>query len=158
MTGNIVHLDGTRIFQSSDDMRAERSIADEIQAKWKCELHSFGSLAPVDWYAVRYGRMVGVLELKRQSKPFGTYPTVMLSIRKWLCLTLASTAFNVPAIFVVAYSDALCWVGLTDVDASAVHMTGNRQRNGQGGNDYEPIILVPTTKLRLINQPIRPQP
>lgn len=143
---NIVHLDGTRIFQTAEDLRGQSEVADAISAAWNCELHSFGALAPIDWYALRYGRMVGVLELKGRDYGFDQYPTIFISVRKWLALTLAATALGTPAIFVAKFSDGIWWVPLADIDTSHITITGWSKPRAR--NDTEPLIRIPTSQLR----------
>lgn len=148
---NVVHLDGSHIFHKPEDQRAERDVAEQISAIWKCELHSFGSLSPIDWYAVRYGRMVGVLELKARGHTAETYPTVFLNVRKWLALSLATIGLHVPAIFVVKFIDKTCWTPLAEINASRV-VIGGCARQVKAVNDIEPVIEVPITILRRLDE------
>lgn len=144
---NVVHIDGTHIFRTQEDRDAEREVASQIEAAWHCELREFGALSPVDWYAVRMSRMIGVLELKARSHSVSAYATIFLNVRKWLALSLAQVGMGVPAVFVVKFSDDLRWIPLVDIDPQRLSIAGCR-RLVKAKNDIEPIIEVPVNRLR----------
>lgn len=138
------HLDGTPIFATAEDKAAESYAAEAIEAAWGCEVRSFGQLAPIDFFAVRDGRLVGVLEVKHRTHRLNDYPTAMLNVRKWLALLLASEGLRVPALYVHVWPDAAGWINVADVDPTKVRVGGCSQRV-KSVSDVEPVILVPTS-------------
>lgn len=147
---NLVALDGTRIFQTADDRASEEAVADVLARAWKCEIRHFADLSPLDWYGIRHNRIVGVLELKCRSHPIDKFPTVFLSVRKWLALQFASLGLAVPGIFVVQFADVLRWIPVADVDARAVRLAGGVRRI-KSASDTEPLIEVPIAQLRAVS-------
>ncbi len=149
-----LHVDGSPVFSTDADRAGETDVAAMLERAWHCTIAPFGPLAPIDFYATRDGRLVGVLELKTRSQASDRFPTVFLSVRKWLALTLAETGLGCPAIFVVRFADAIRWVSVRTVDASAVELGGcalprNRRRGAiTGASDREPVILVPIATMR----------
>ena len=148
---NIVHLDGTSVFQTAGDRTSEQEISAELEQCWRCSIRQFGALSPVDWYAERFGRLVGVLELKSRAHTHLTHPTVFLNVRKWLALGLASIGLGCPALFVVRFTDDLCWIRLSEIDASA-HRIAGCLRVVKSHNDIEPVIEVPAQQLRSLRR------
>ena len=142
-----MHLDGSQIFATPEDMAAEDEISSAVEAAWDCTLKRFGALAPVDWFAVRHDRVVGVLELKTRTHSIAEYSTVFLNVRKWLALTLAACGLGVPAIFVVRFTDGVRWCSVREVDASQIRI-GGCSRVVKAANDIEPVIEVPVTLMR----------
>lgn len=128
------------------DRFTQAVVLQELEAAWTCEVKLFGPFCALDYYLLRDGRMVAVAELKARTHPHGTYPTVFLSLRKWLALTLASVGMGVPALFVVRFTDGAYWLRVGEVDASAVRVAGRYDRGA--ANDVEPIIQVPLSKFR----------
>jgi hypothetical protein len=143
------HLDGSPIFKTEIDERNENEVSAAIAAAWRCNVRSFGRLSPIDWYAERDGRLVGVLELKSRSHPSSKHPTVFLNVRKWLTLAMASMGLGVPAIFVVRFEDQTLWVPLSKVDASSVRM-GGCSRIVKSRSDVEPVIEIPVKDMTLL--------
>jgi hypothetical protein len=141
------HLDGSPIFKTADDERNERDVAAVVEAVWRCELHSFGRLSPVDWYATRAGRLVGVLELKSRTHPHDRYGTVFLNVRKWLALVLAATGLGCPAVFAVKFTDHTRWIDVADVDIRNARIGGCRTVV-KARSDVEPVIEVPVSAMR----------
>lgn len=143
------YLDGTPVFITAQDRQVEAEVAAVLEKAWGCELRSFGPLCPVDCYAIRGGRLVGLAEIKSRSHASTAYETVFLNMRKWLALTLGSVAVGVPALFAVRFTDGVFWVPVADVDARSVTVGGRRDRAGVS-NDIEPVILVPVAIMRKV--------
>lgn len=143
----IIGPDGGLEFTSPEDEAHEREVANQIEAAWSCHLRPFGRLSPLDWYAERHGRLVGVLELKSRSHASTTYPTVYLNVRKWLALQLAAIGLGVPALFVVRFTDTVKWtrIGMPETSTATI---GGCLRLVKSRSDIEPIIEVPVTDLR----------
>jgi hypothetical protein len=137
----LTHIDGTAIFKSPEDRARERAIADRIEKVWDCKIVEFAALAPIDFYAKRVGRVVGVLELKDRDHTRTEYPTVYLNVRKWLGLLLTNIGLGVPALFVVQFKDFIGGVSVTAVDPKRLSIAGAR-------DNKEPVIEVPIKQLR----------
>jgi hypothetical protein len=146
---NVVHLDGTPIFQTKEDRQNQSDIAKLVEQAWKCSLRPFGALAAIDWYADRYGRLIGVLELKARSHASDQHATVFLNVRKWLALSLASVGLGIPAVYVVRFIDTTKWISIADIDARN-HTIGGCARIVKSSTDIEPVILVPISAMRTL--------
>jgi hypothetical protein len=142
-----VHLDGTPIFASSADSSAERAVGKLLEAAWGCSIRSFGALSPIDWYAERHGRLVGLIEIKARSHRLDRYPTVFLNVRKWLALQLGACGLGCPALYVVKFEDGVCWIEVTNVDAKE-HSIGGCMRIVKSVNDVEPVIRIRVSEMR----------
>lgn len=138
--------DGTATYATDADRTSERDVARALEQAWACELRPFGSLAPVDWYALRHGRIVGIAELKSRSHAAGTHETVWLNVRKWLALHLASVGMGVRGVFVVRFADDTRWIDVSDIDARRVRVAGCR-RIVKSASDVEPVIEVPVESM-----------
>lgn len=136
-------------FKTEEDERNEQEVAKIIEAAWSCECRSFGKVAPLDWFFVRNGDMVGVGELKTRSHSSNQYPTVYLNVRKWLALRLAETGLGVRAVFVVRWSDCAKWINVSEIDASRF-IIGGCKRIVKSRNDIEPVIEVPIEAMKLL--------
>ena len=154
----LVHLDGSEIFQNAGDLAIEDEVAAIVAKEWskkhgeagKLSVVHFAPLSPIDWYAVRYDRMVGLLELKSPREEMGAHKNVLLNLRKWLALSLGSVGFGVPAIFVVRWNDGnVRWLPLRRIDASR-HRIGGCKRIVHSPHNIEPVIEVPVDSMRAL--------
>lgn len=145
-----IHLDGTPIFKSQEDEKNENEISSLLENAWGCTLGSFGKLSAIDWYAVKNGRLVGLLELKSRTHESTKFPTVFLNVRKWLALALASNGLGTPAIFVVRFTDCVKYIFLQDIDATKIKIGGLTSIK-KSRNDIEPLIEVDISKMRSLD-------
>lgn len=136
-----LNTDGTPMFTSAADIAAEDEILRAVGAKWGCEMHKFGGrLCPVDSYALRDGRLTGVVEVRRRYHASTKYETVFLSFRKWISLQLASYALGVPPVFAVGFDDGIWWIDTRRVSGPA-RMAGSA--NVKSSTDVELMFDVP---------------
>lgn len=144
--------DGTPIFATDHDKANEDFVAGLIERVWHCEVRPFGNLCPVDFYALRDGRMVAVLELKSRTVASTRYDSVFLNVRKWLSLVIAGVGLGCPAIFVVNFTDGLKYIRVDEIDARSIRI-GGCAKIVKSMTDIEPVILVPIQQMRSINDP-----
>lgn len=144
------HIDGTLIFQTAEDRRAQQAVADALAPVWRCQIEHFPELNPIDWYAARFKRMTGLLELKVRHNPTTRYPTVFLSVAKWFALTHGAMGFNIPSAFVVQFTDDLRWIPIDEVDPTLHTIAGTAGLRADGRSDHEPVIEVPVKDMQSI--------
>jgi hypothetical protein len=141
--------DGTPTFATASDTANEDTARAKLEAAWGCELRRFGHLAPIDWFAVKHGRLTGLVELKTRTHAVGRFPTVFLNLRKWLALTLGQAGTGARALFAVQWTDSLRWVPVAQIDASAIAIGGTMQIV-KAASDIEPVIHVPVETMRVV--------
>lgn len=146
-----LNTDGKPMFSNEQDLANEEHTRVLLEKEWKCEVHSFGRWSAIDYYAVRHGNMVAVLELKSRTHEKGKYPTVFLNVRKWLALMLAQSGLGCPAVFVVGFVDGLYYVMVSEIDASKITIGGTTRRV-KSQTDIEPVINVPIKQLKAIRK------
>lgn len=141
--------DGTPLHANDYDLAAETEVRAVIEREWNCALHHFGRLCPVDFYAIRDGRLVGLVEVKSRSHASDKFPTVFLNVRKWLALSMAQSGLGVPAMFVVRFTDGVRFIPVGEVNASAVRI-GGVAAVVKSHSDVEPVIEVPVEDMRVL--------
>lgn len=142
--------DGTYSFASSKDSESEISVAKLVEARWNCELHHFGKLSPIDWYATRHGRVTAVIEMKTRSHSADRFLTVFLNVRKWLALSLAEAGLGVPALYIVSFADEQRYIRVNEINASQMRVGGCR-RVVKASSDIEPVIEVPVNAMKKLS-------
>jgi len=135
------HSDGTPTFCSDLDKYNESDVKHILEKKWGCTLHDVGLMHPIDWYAVRDGRVVAWVELKSRSHARSKYPTVFLNFRKWWAL-LCHQQTGAPGIWVVRFTDGIYFVRVDDISPNRLRIGGTTTRV-KSQTDIEPLIDVP---------------
>lgn len=143
------NTDGTPLHCTDHDKKHESELVSLLQEKWGCEIHQFGNLCPIDYYAQRHGRLVGVAELKSRTHPSVKYQTVYLNARKWLAMMMAQVGMGCPAVFVVRFTDEVRFIQADLIDASKLEV-GGCARRVKSRTDIEPVILVPVDQMSVL--------
>jgi phospholipase C len=103
-----------------------------IAAHWGVELHASAPLDPYDYWATRDRRTVAIFELKNRGHAHGARDCDWMDVHKWSTLTELSLAFQVPALWVVTWSDGpIGWLNVAHVDTRR-HTVVGRQDRGPG--------------------------
>jgi len=142
----------TPVYFSEKDKENEAAVVGILSKKWNCTFHSFGMYFPIDFYALRDNKMVGVIEIKTRNKSSRDYSYVFLALRKWISLGLVQNGLGVPAIFVVQFTDRLMFIPFDKIDAKRFEVGGRKDRNGGGGNDLEPLIKVDIAEMKDVDE------
>lgn len=130
------------MLQTAAQRDREGELADRVGAVWDCTLRAFPAFSPIDWYAERQRRIVGLAELKTRRHVRGTYATVHVALRKWQALAQAEAALGVRGVFVIAWTDALGWASVWTLARHATGIVlGGRTDRGLA-NDVEPMLDV----------------
>ena len=130
------------LYYSDTDKRNEESVKQRLEAAWDSSVHFFGNTNQIDAYVARGGEIRAWLEVKCRKVTKNTYDTIYLAFRKWLNLITAELHTERPGLFVVDFSDQLCYIPIRSVDARNIKLLGRTDRVG-AANDLEPIIEVP---------------
>jgi hypothetical protein len=141
----MTHVD----FYSPSDGIREEVARGRVEAAWNCKVHRFARYDALDFYCERDQTLVAVIEMKARSHPESRYPTVYLSVRKWLALTLANVGLGVPAIFLVRFTETIRWIDVRSVDARSVDIAGRFDRP-DAARDREPLIHVPISDMHTL--------
>lgn len=143
---------GSPRFANAADRKSEQETALLLGHLWNCEIKPFGLLSPVDFFAVREGLLIGVLELKTRTHASTAFSTVFLNLRKWGSLMLYHFGLGCPALYVIRFTDEYRWISITEVDASKWTIGGTKTIV-KSHTDIEPVILVPVAQMHSLVSP-----
>jgi len=141
---------GLRVFTTPADHASEQAVAAMLEQVWRCDLHRYPHFAPVDWYAERDGRLSALVELKTRSHASDRHATVWLNVRKHLALSLGAMHYGVPSLFVVAFTDGVRWIDVSEIDARRPRI-GGCSRIVKALTDREPVIDVPVDRMKRVS-------
>ena len=137
---------GEPMFSSPEDQANQRRVAAALEEAWACNLHEFGRLMAIDYYAERDGRLVGLVETKTRSHASTQYPDVFLNARKWMALALGEAGMGVPAIYAVEFTDGVRYIRAHEAAGSPIEIAGCSRRV-KSHTDIEPVFRVPVERM-----------
>jgi hypothetical protein len=126
------------LFETEIDLLHERAVADVLEILWRCQLVKRAPTDPCDYNAVRDDKLMSVIEIKCRTSEKARYPTVYVSHDKRNDLLAEGELLGVPALWVVRFTDMLCYIDAGKITGS-VTLAGRPPRAGST-KDQEKMI------------------
>lgn len=139
------------VYESPQDRANEEQVISFLSQKWHVQANKNPKFYPVDWSLSKDGEVKAMVEIKVRNR---SYPTYIISSRKWADAVQASEALGIP------YLLAVCWpeMGKQVVRyikvAKGIHdriVHGGRSDRGDS-QDMEPMTEISMTKFTLAGE------
>jgi hypothetical protein len=132
--------------ENEDTLRREGQLRKRVEKSWKVKMEKLPSTYSLD-FAIKRGEDVkSFAELKCRTNNYDTYPTYMISLKKWnACRELHATS-NKKAFLVVGFLDGDYWVDTETVKDFEVKMGGRSDR--EWTVDREPCVFFNTSHFK----------
>jgi Holliday junction resolvase len=134
------------LYETEQDRSREREVATRLEKWGRCKLLKLGTKAGIDFVAVRDGEIVAAFEVKCRRDPSDAFDSVWIETAKVDHLAQVANLFEVPAFFVVRWSDGVIhFVEASDVpELSGAPKEVDRTRNPRGDeHDRDFVYLCP---------------
>jgi hypothetical protein len=108
---------------------------------WEVDFHKLPRAYHVDWMLTKRGEAKAFAELKCRNNPRSQYPTLMLSMHKWMHGKAMAQEIGGKFLVIVKWSDGIFYhtQGWCDV----TYGVGGRKDRGDS-QDIEPVVHIPT--------------
>jgi len=103
----------------------------------------------IDWVFLRNQKPVAIAEVKCRTNPREQYPTLMLSLAKWMHGKQLAKELAVPFLVVIKWTDGIFWHEVTDKSLISHGFGGRTDRNDD--QDVEPVVYIPINLFRKIS-------
>lgn len=147
------HSDGTMANHTEETDRMEEQVAGTLERCWKCTIKKFPAMHPIDFYAERHGRIVSFVEFRSREIPSTKYDTIFLDFFKHYHLCNSALLYNVPAYFVVRFTDQIRYIDALKIDAKN---HGTLHRDDGKGPANEPIVRISVADMSVLNDKGKP--
>ena len=132
------------VYETAGDLTAEDRVSASLAAAWGFDLEKLPRLHTFDRAMRRGGVLKGLIEIKNRKK---SYPTYLISHKKWQDMLAFSEAQGVPAALVI------CWPVNGDTQIKVTRITRDPVSVIKGGRkdrcdpkDTEDMVEIPMTK------------
>lgn len=105
-----------RMRQLPTDARNEAHIAAMVERRFSWSLYRYAPADPIDFYAVKDQRMAANIEIRCRSRSSRDSMWFSIATNKYHALFTAWLAFHVPSLYVVAFTDRVCWLDIARVE------------------------------------------
>ena len=137
------------IYESHEDRANESQVASRIALIKNCEFKKLPMSYYIDWVFLRAGKPVAIAEVKCRKNPSNQYPTLMLSLAKWMHGKQLANELSVPFLVVVRWEDGI-FLHLVGENSNVSHGFGGRtDRNDD--SDVEPVVYIPVNQFKKVD-------
>ena len=132
------------VYETAGDLTAEDRVSASLAAAWGFDLEKLPRLHTFDRAMRRGGVLKGLIEIKNRKK---SYPTYLISLKKWRDMLMVSEAAKVPAALVV------CWPVEGEMKTKVIRISRAKVGIVEGGRrdrgdpkDIEDMVEIPMTQ------------
>ena len=146
------------LYETAKDLKHEKEIAKKIEEALSWRLHKLSKAYFLDFIAFsKYPKTMGLvafIEVRKRNNHTNKYPTVILSLNKYLKGVFYAKTLGVKFLFVVQFHDgcfAYTYAEDADFEYKAlehIQIGGRTDRNDP--QDVEPVIHIPIDKFKPI--------
>lgn len=132
------------IYETASDLSAEDGVSAALSKAWGIEMEKLPDLHTFDRAVKQGGVLKAFVEIKNRNK---SYPTYLISLKKWRDMLRISDAAGVPAIL------AVCWPVNGERKIKVIRVNGAEFSVVQGGRkdrndprDMEDMVEIPISQ------------
>lgn len=135
------------IYESPEDLRNEKDVVEKLTQIWGMVFHKLPMSYHVDWLMVKDGKPRGFAELKCRNCGRRKYPTLMLSLAKWMRGKELAQELNTSFIIIVRWSDGI-FFHKAGTQPISYGFGGRNDRDDE--QDMEPVVYINTDHFQRI--------
>lgn len=125
--------------ETEDTIRLEKQLAGRVAKSWNIKVEKLPSTYSLDYALIRDGVVMSWAEMKCRTHTFETFPTYMISVKKWNACRVIHSSSNLKTFLVVGFTDGDYWVDTAMVKDFEVKMGGRSDRDWSV--DREPCVF-----------------
>jgi hypothetical protein len=137
-----------QLYESKEDRSNEREVASRLASIKACDFKKLPMAYYIDWVFLRNQKPVAIAEVKCRSNPSTQYPTLMLSLAKWMHGKQLAKELSVPFLVIIRWTDGIFWHEASDKSLISHGFGGRTDRNDD--QDVEPVVYIPINHFRKI--------
>jgi hypothetical protein len=119
-------------------------IANQIETAWGCTLKKQPISYRIDFAGVRNNEIRCWVEVKSRDCESTRYPTLMLSVNKWVSGLNLARITGLPFVLAVGFADCIKYLRCNPNEIPQVaYKWGGRTRKPRDSADIEPVVHIP---------------
>lgn len=134
-------------YERPEDLENEKTVRKILMQKWAVEMHKMPMAYHLDWMVTKDSKAVAFAELKCRDNSILQYPTLMLSMHKWMHGRQMAEEIDGSFLVIVKWIDGLYYH--RQGTAAVTYGVGGRKDRGDS-QDMEPVVHIPTDSFKLL--------
>lgn len=137
------------VYETSSDITNEEQVKAVLVSMWDVQFHKLPRFYFVDWILIQDGKAKAFAELKCRNNPRDKYPTLMLSLHKWMHGKAMAQEIDGAFLVIVRWEDGIYYhkQGWCEVSYG---IGGRTDRSDK--EDVEPVVFIPIDSFKRINK------
>lgn len=135
------------MYETALDIRREHEVKDILETAWGMSLKKMPIVYHIDYMGIRNQTAQAWIEIKARNITMDQYPTIMLSLAKFIHGVDLYRVTKAPFIFVVRTIDGIFYHTYDPMYQYVVEYGGRTART-RDGMDLEPVVKIPTEWFR----------
>jgi hypothetical protein len=127
------------LYESSFDLKNENDVSEQLSDLWDCTFHKLPISYHIDWMLMKNNKSVAFAELKTRKNSSKQYPTLLLSLAKWIYGNHLSKATSLPFLIIAKWTDGIFYVNSNNAKVT-FGIGGRTDRNDN--QDIEPVVYI----------------
>jgi len=140
------------IYETQFDLEIERKVANTLATIWNCEVQKMPLDYRLDWIFLKNKKPVAVAELKNRNCNKDHFPTLMLTVKKWMAGKALAVEMGIPFLVIINWQDGLFWCK-AGVEKLEYAFNGRKDRGDP--NDLSPMVFLPISKFKKIGECVK---
>ena len=136
------------IYETVADIRREADVAGVIASLWKCTTRKMKRLYSVDFALMRGKEVMAWAEIKCRD---ASYPTFIISLKKWMDGLELAEASGSPFLIIVSWPvDGVRILMYHRVERKLIRVIFGGRTDRSDPDDVEPLVEIPVTSFKVI--------
>ena len=135
------------MYESKKDLANEKEVAGFLSSKTGYVFHKLKIAYHVDWLVMDKEKPKYVAEIKRRLNHSSKYPTLMLSLQKWMKGKEMAAEMNIKFVLIIKWDDGVFFYKAKKDDVT--YGFGGRY-DRDDSQDQEPMVFIPVSKFKRI--------
>lgn len=142
-----------RVYETTDDLQAERDVARRLEFVWGVKLEKQSKLNEID-FAIRRGKTISAwVEIKCRANNSDKYDTLMLSAHKWHNGLMIAKLSGLPYILVIRFNDCIKYLQCRPNYRPRVQYEwGGRTLQKRDSQDIEAVVQIPLKLFKTLQE------
>ena len=135
------------MYESSKDLANEKEVAGLLSARHGYVFHKLKIAYHVDWLVMDEGKPKYVAEIKRRFNQSIKYPTLMISLHKWMKGKEMAREMRIPFVLIIRWDEGVFWY--KEGTSKVTYGFGGRY-DREDSQDQEPMVFIQVDKFKRI--------
>lgn len=138
------------LYEKKENLELESGVAETLEQLWDCKAVKLSIKYGVDFALTRGNDVIAWAEIKCRDVEAGHYPSLLLSLDKWIAGNRLAVETGKGFLIVVRYLNGIFYVNTKDIIKPKIGFGGRTDRGDW--QDQEPCVFIENKKFTFLKE------